>query len=99
MLYCVSQKKKKKSSAQHLGAMVCYVAPQAKGSTKIHGDVIANLNVGCSIENIQVLNVQGENQPLVGWLGGWLYPQPNRIQTTDFILVFLIYGGIFFSGR
>ena len=31
-----------------------------------------------------------ENLPVARWLGGWLYPQPNRVQAPGLMLVFLI---------
>jgi hypothetical protein len=38
----------------------------------------------------QIKMVQDENQPEVGWLGGWLYPQPTRVQTPGLTSVCLI---------
>jgi hypothetical protein len=40
-----------------------------------------------------------ENQPEVGWLGGWLYPQPTRVQTLGLTSVCLIKAEYSFSGR
>jgi hypothetical protein len=41
----------------------------------------------------------GENQPEVGWLGGWLYPQPTRVRTPGLTSVCLIKAEYSFSGR
>jgi hypothetical protein len=40
-----------------------------------------------------------ENQPEVGWLGGWLYPQPTRVQTPGLTSVCLIKAEYSVSGR